>query len=102
MAYDAYIESMCEVTEKSLTLLLERNQVRENWHDHLPGEPLCEIDEWRTKDRQKVIKISSMDLDHLVHCVRFATTKQHHGSKLPVLLEELRKRQGGTGRILDL
>lgn len=76
--------------------------VRVDWHAPLPGEPPCGLDEWRQKDRRSVIKIASMDLDHLVHCLRFAANKRHHASKLDALRAELRKRQGGPKIILDL
>lgn len=76
--------------------------VRVDWHAPLPGEPPCGPDEWRQRDRRSVIKIASMDLDHLVHCLRFASHKRHHASKLDVLQAELRKRQAGDSRILDL
>lgn len=75
--------------------------VREDWHAPLPGEAPCGPDEWRKKDR-RVIKIASMETDHLVHCFRFASTKRHHRSKLDALQAELAKRQGGAGRILDI
>lgn len=76
--------------------------VRESWHAALPGEPPCGDDEWRKKDRHTVIKIASMETSHLLHCVRFASVKKNHRSKLAALLAELAKRRGGVGRVVDL
>lgn len=77
------------------TLILDarRVKVRESWHAALPGEPPCGDDEWRQRDRRSVIKIASMETSHLIHCIRFASMKKHHRSKLPALQLELGKRQ---------
>lgn len=55
-------------------------------------EPRCSADQWRTRDRNTVIFISEMPDSHLGHCVRFASTKPQHRTRLAALLAESFKR----------
>lgn len=77
-------------------------KVSADWHAPLPSEPPCGPDEWRQRNRREVIQIASMETSHLIHCFRFANTRNQHRSKLDALQAELKKRQGGVGRLVDL
>lgn len=60
-----------------------------DWHaprNHT--EPRCSADQWRTRDRSEVLFISEMTDSHLGHCIRFASTKEQHRSRLAGLLAE--------------
>lgn len=65
-----------------------------DWHaQRNEEEPRCSADQWRTRDRAVVTYISEMHDRHLGHCIRFASTKPQHASRLTALLEERRQRQ---------
>jgi hypothetical protein len=56
------------------------------------AEPRCAADQWRQRDRSKILYISEMSDQHLGHCIRFATTKPQHKSRLGELLAERKRR----------
>lgn len=70
-----------------------RRRLKINWHDALPGEPPCGPQEWRTKNRQLVLKMCEMQGSHLEHCFRFADSKSQHGSRRQELMKEIRRRR---------
>jgi hypothetical protein len=60
-----------------------------DWHaPRNDREPRCSADQWRTRDRYEVLFISEMTDSHLGHCIRFASTKPQHRSRLAGLLAE--------------
>jgi len=60
-----------------------------DWHAQRDdGEPRCSADQWRQRDRQQILYISEMEDRHLGHCIRFASTKPQHRSRLSALLAE--------------
>lgn len=60
-----------------------------DWHaQRSDDEPRCSADQWRTKDRHIVTYFSEMEDRHLGHCIRFASTKPQHRSRLAGLLAE--------------
>lgn len=64
-----------------------------DWHaQRNDSEPRCAADQWRTRDRSVVTYISEMETRHLRHCIRFASTKKQHRSRLSALLAELAAR----------
>ncbi|AEI71142.1 hypothetical protein [EBPR siphovirus 5] len=65
-----------------------------DWHapQHM-DEPLCSADQWRTRDRMVVLYVSEMEDRHLRHCIRFASTKPQHRSRLGELLAEAERRK---------
>lgn len=64
-----------------------------DWHSpRTDDEPRCAADQWRTRDRAEVLFISELADSHLGHCIRFASTKPQHRSRLTGLLEERRRR----------
>ena len=64
-----------------------------DWHaQRSEGECRCAADQWRTRNRDEVMYISEMTDNHLGHCIRFASTKRQHRSRLPALLAERIKR----------
>ncbi len=67
-----------------------------DWHmpQHM-DEPLCSADQWRTRNRMEVTYISEMEDRHLGHCIRFASTKPQHRSRLGELLAEQARRAQG-------
>jgi len=65
-----------------------------DWHAaRTTEEPRCGADQWRTKDRSEVTYMHEMSDRHLGHCIRFASTKQQHRSRLASLLAERERRQ---------
>ncbi len=71
-----------------------------DWHKRGEmQEPPCANNQWRTKDRYHVMNMSDMDDEHLGHSIRFATTRQQHGSRLAGLLAE-RASRAASGRKL--
>lgn len=69
-----------------------------DWHSQRSeDECRCSADQWRTRDRAKVLYISEMSDSHLSHCIRFASTKRQHRSRLSVLLAERADRQALKG-----
>lgn len=61
----------------------------QDWHAQRDEhEPRCSADQWRTRDRAEVTYISEMSGRHLGHCIRFASTKPQHRSRLAALLAE--------------
>jgi hypothetical protein len=64
-----------------------------DWHfQRNEQEPRCSADQWRTRQRDEVLFISEMSDQHLGHCIRFASTKKQHASRLSFLLEEKARR----------
>ena len=67
----------------------------QDWHmQRSEDEPRCSADQWRTRDRYEVLFISEMADSHLRHCIRFASTKPQHRSRLAQLLSERTFRTG--------
>jgi hypothetical protein len=65
-----------------------------DWHaSRSDAEPRCSADQWRTKDRKVVTYFSEMVDRHLHHCIRFASTKPQHASRLAGLLAEAEARK---------
>lgn len=65
-----------------------------SWHARRSrSEPACGDSQWRSRDRLRVIEISSMQTSHLMNCIRFAKTKEQHRSKLGALVAELNRRK---------
>ena len=77
-------------------------QTRTDWHPPLRGEPPCGPDQWRTRDRDRVIAISEMDDSHLCHCIRFASQKGQHESRLEALMAELARRPEAVASVARL
>lgn len=73
---------------------LRPDKVPENdWHASRDESELrCGADQWRTKDRSEVMYMHEMADRHLGHCIRFASTKPQHASRLASLLEERARR----------
>ena len=64
-----------------------------DWHaSRNDVEPRCGADQWRTRDRNVILYMHEMEDRHLKHCIRFASTKPQHASRLASLLEERRRR----------
>lgn len=64
-----------------------------DWHVHRNDqEPRCGADQWRTRDRHVVMYMHEMTESHLGHCIRFASTKPQHASRLSSLLAERARR----------
>jgi hypothetical protein len=64
-----------------------------DWHTaRTPAEPRCGADQWRTRDRQVIVYMREMTPSHLRHCIRFASTKPQHASRLASLLDEQLRR----------
>ncbi len=64
-----------------------------DWHaQRSDDEPRCSADQWRQRDRGQILYISEMSDSHLGHCVRFASTKEQHRSRLSALLAERDRR----------
>lgn len=60
-----------------------------DWHAQRgDDEPRCSADQWRERERTRVLFISEMSDRHLGHCIRFASTKPQHRSRLSGLLAE--------------
>jgi hypothetical protein len=60
-----------------------------DWHaQRSPSEPRCGADQWRTRDREVIAYMHEMEDRHLGHCIRFASTKPQHASRLSSLLAE--------------
>lgn len=60
-----------------------------DWHSQRsPDEPRCSADQWRERERSRILFISEMTDSHLGHCIRFASTKPQHRSRLTALLAE--------------
>lgn len=60
-----------------------------DWHrQKYASEPRCSALQWRTRDRSIILFISEMTDKHLGHCIRFASTKKQHHSRLAELLRE--------------
>jgi len=60
-----------------------------DWHaQRNEAEPRCAADQWRQRDRSTILFISEMSDRHISHCVRFASTKPQHQSRLSALLSE--------------
>lgn len=60
-----------------------------DWHaQRSDDEPRCSADQWRERERSRVLFISEMTDGHLGHCIRFASTKPQHRSRLAALLAE--------------
>jgi hypothetical protein len=55
-------------------------------------EPRCGADQWRTRDREVIVYMHEMTDSHLGHCIRFASTKPQHASRLSSLLTERARR----------
>ncbi len=69
-----------------------------DWHSQRSNvECRCSADQWRTRDRDEVLFISEMSDRHLGHCIRFASTKPQHRSRLSALLAERAGRQALKG-----
>jgi hypothetical protein len=77
-------------------------KVRVDWHPPLRGEPPCGPDQWRTRDRDRVIAISEMEDSHLCHCIRFASGKEAHESRLDALMAELARRPQAVASVARL
>lgn len=61
----------------------------QDWHTQRhEDEPRCAADQWRTRKRSEILFISEMSDRHLGHCIRFASTKPQHRSRLTSLLAE--------------
>lgn len=61
----------------------------QDWHTQRgENEPRCSADQWRERERSRVLFISEMSDRHLGHCIRFASTKPQHRSRLSALLDE--------------
>ena len=70
----------------------------QDWHSQRSeDEPRCSADQWRTRDRSEVLFISEMADGHLGHCIRFASTKPQHRSRLVQLLAERANRAALSG-----
>ena len=66
---------------------------KRDWHVHWnETEPKCGADQWRTRDRDVVMYMHEMEDRHLGHCIRFASTKSQHASRLASLLAERARR----------
>lgn len=64
-----------------------------DWHTARDEtEPRCAADQWRTRKRSEILFISEMSNYHLKHCIRFASTKPQHKSRLSALLSEQYRR----------
>lgn len=64
-----------------------------DWHaQRTTTEPRCGADQWRTKDRDVVMYMHEMEDRHLGHCIRFASTRRQHRSRLTSLLAERARR----------
>lgn len=64
-----------------------------DWHaQRSDDEPRCSADQWRERERSRVLFISEMSDRHLGHCIRFASTKPQHRSRLAILLAERESR----------
>jgi hypothetical protein len=71
---------------------------RVDWHaQRTTSEPRCGADQWRTKDREVVMYMHEMEDRHLGHCIRFASTKPQHASRLAALLAERSRRENEKG-----
>ena len=77
---------------------LDPSKVPENdWHaSRNEIEPRCGADQWRKRDRNVVTYMHEMHDRHLGYCIRFASTKQQHASRLASLLEERDRRSSST------
>lgn len=65
-----------------------------DWHaQRSANEPRCSADQWRQRDRNQILYISEMEDRHLGHCIRFASTKPQHRSRLKGLLAERASRE---------
>lgn len=65
-----------------------------DWHAaRTTDEPRCGADQWRTRDRSEVTYMHEMTDSHLGHCIRFASTKAQHRSRLASLLAERARRR---------
>jgi hypothetical protein len=73
--------------------------IEPDWHAQRdPSEPRCGANQWRTRDRMVVMDMTDMEDRHLGHCIRFASTKPQHASRLAGLLAERQRRAAGTAR----
>jgi hypothetical protein len=71
------------------------NVPQHDWHAaRNQSEPRCGADQWRTRDRETIIYMHEMCDRHLGHCIRFASTKTQHASRLAGLLAERANREG--------
>jgi hypothetical protein len=69
-----------------------------DWHaQRSEDEPRCSADQWRQRDRGQILYISEMADRHLGHCIRFASTKPQHRSRLSALLTERSARTALNG-----
>ena len=90
---DEDLERIRQKHEVGIITQTIRRRLKINWHDALPVEPPCGPKEWRTKDRQVVLKMNEMQGSHLEHCFHFADTRAQHGSKRQELQKEIRRRR---------
>lgn len=68
-----------------------------DWHvARDEAEPRCGADQWRTRDREVLLYMHEMPDEHLQHCIRFASTKPQHASRLASLLAEQTQRRTAT------
>lgn len=79
--------------------LLDLPPRERDWHAQRDrAEPRCGTAQWRTRDRMVVMDMTDMEDRHLGHCIRFASTKPQHASRLAGLLAERQRRAAGTAR----
>lgn len=68
-------------------------KVKRDWHrQRNRKEPRCAADQWRARNRVVVTYMTEMTDSHLGHCIRFASTKPQHRSRLSALLAERARR----------
>jgi len=66
-----------------------------DWHtQRTPSESRCGADQWRTRAREVIVYMHEMEDRHLGNCIRFASTKPQHASRLSSLLAERARRAG--------
>lgn len=64
-----------------------------DWHaTRRLGEPPCRLHEWRTRDRQVVVRIHDMTDTHLLAAIRMAERCPQHYLKLDMLRKESSQR----------
>lgn len=64
-----------------------------SWHDRQHKlEPTCDENSWRTAQRDRVISISDMTVDHLKNCINVAKRLPGNKHKLLRLQAELEHR----------
>ena len=75
---------------------------RNDWHaSRNEMEPRCGAEQWRQRDRECVLYMSEMDERHLRHCIRYASTKPQHRSRLTGLLAEASARAFASAAALN-